>query len=56
MGILEYIHEHKEKFEGFETKGRDIARYFNQLGAYKMLSSLDKGYFKKEMEKLTEDE
>lgn len=53
MGILEYIHENKEKFEGFESKGRDIARYFNQLGAYKMLSSLDKDYFKKEMEKLT---
>lgn len=53
MGILEYILENKEKFVGFESKGRDIARYFNQLGAYKILSSLSKDFFKDEMDKLT---
>lgn len=53
MGILEFILENKEKFIGFETKGRDVARHFNQLGAYKVLSALDKDFFKMEMEKLT---
>jgi len=52
-GILEYILENREKFDGLEKKGLQIAKHFNMLGSYKVLSTLDKDFFKTEMEKLT---
>lgn len=53
MGILEYMLENKDKFIGLESKGREIAKHFNHLGGYKVLSALEKEYFKKEMEILS---
>ena len=55
QGILEYMHEKPEKFLGLELKGREIAKHFNHLGAYTALSAMDKDFFKKEMEALTEN-
>lgn len=53
QGILEYMLENMEKFKPLEQKGQDVAKYFNMLGSYKLLPSLPKDYFKKEMDKLT---
>ena len=55
QGILEYMVENKNKFCSLEQQGREIAKYFNSIGAYKVLTSLPKSYFKKEMERLTND-
>lgn len=53
QGILEYMLENIEKFKPLEQKGQEVAKYFNMLGAYKLLPSLPKDFFKFEMEKLT---
>ena len=45
--------ENIEKFKPLEQKGQEVAKYFNMLGAYKLLPSLPKDFFKFEMEKLT---
>lgn len=55
QGILEFMLENKEKFVGLEYKGREIAKHFNSLGGYKVLTVMDKDFFKEEMRKLTTD-
>lgn len=52
VGILEFLSEHKELINaGFVAKGQYISRLFNQIGGYKLLSAMDRSFFKEELEK-----
>lgn len=53
QGILEYMLENMEKFKSLEQKGQEVAKHFNMLGSYKLLPSLPKEFFKREMDRLT---
>lgn len=51
IGILEFIKDHPElSGTGFDPKGQYIYRLFNSLGGYKLLSGLDRTYFRKILE------
>lgn len=46
IGILQFLKDNpKIRENGFEYRGRFIAKYFNRLGAVKQLAYLDREYF-----------
>lgn len=51
IGILEFLKDHPElTTKGFDPRGQYISRLFNSVGSYKLLSNMDKSYFKKALE------
>ena len=51
IGILGFLLDNPEVFaSGAENRGRFISRYFNQLGGFKQLASLDRDFFRNECE------
>ena len=53
IGVLEFLQENPEITEkGFDARGQFISRYFNLLGGTKVLSSLDRNYYKQILYKL----
>ena len=55
IGIMEFLMENPELSESYtKWRIRYIMKYFNQLGAVKVLSYLDRNFFKSELEKIKE--
>jgi hypothetical protein len=51
VGVLEFLKDHPElTAKGFDPRGQYISRLFNSVGSYKLLSNMDKDYFKKTLE------
>ena len=52
IGILEFLKDHPElTAKGFDPRGQYISKLFNSVGSYKLLSNMDKNYFKQALEK-----
>jgi len=55
IGILEFIEENENLFKtGFENKTRFITKHLNVIGGVKPLAYYDRGFFKRELEKVKE--
>ena len=53
IGILEFLRDNPEiTGNSFEYRGRFLSKYFNQLGAVKQLSYLDRNFFRRECENI----